>query len=610
MRFERIRKFVGQMHRYLTSIAALLRGMFVFRPRKMIELMALSIAGTSLQAFSLGTTFLILRHLDNHLFFNIKKVIPFLHFKVHATLMLAGVMAVLGVAVYLLYRAERSAVELSSTFANSCGAAMLERFSTVANRISNLTVNPRTGAPISLSGELSNQSGKLELASRRLLKSPVGFFQVLYGMGFLLYLEPWLTMILAVVSIPLLIPLKRLTVAVRIAERLRIDSYKGKSSDVSGLVEASGRFPVIPGHTDSRIEEIFEGTGFAAANHHRCERLVALAGSRAVATAAMVITGLTAMIYFWMFYSGQKEQVALIVVYFGALRMAVMSGRKMVARISGFARFYEPVQEFLGDEIDVARHKETTGVLRGSGIMGPDMTQESRPEIRVDGNGPFSVAGVFPLLPVNRYAATYFLPSLNGRRRAASAARMTLVVEDPAPDPSLTWREFLRIDPERDLDWIKSELERCCRVLNPAIILERLDEHLPGEGTGDEMPQQERIEAVLLKAMFSGAPLVVVREEALSVLGQEAVAHWKEVLSDRLLLFYYRYERQQIGRWGERYAVLVGLNPSKEFGIAPIEWVSENPDPVMNFLTGRTDVGDKPWEEFEWDDDDDDDDDD
>jgi ABC-type multidrug transport system fused ATPase/permease subunit len=603
----RVGYFFQQMRNYLSSIASFIKQLYLYSPKMMIKLLALSIAGTSLQGFSLGTTFFILKHMDSHLLVKIPKLHVIYPYKVHASLLLTGVLLLLGAAVYIIYLTEKTCIEYSKGFATRSAGKMFERFPSVTSRLRDPSIHPKTGIPSALSSEISSQSMKLDMASRRLLKSPLAFFQLLYGIGFLLYLEPWLTFILALISLPLLIPLRHLTVSVRRFERLRRDASKGKGGEVASLAEESSKLLYGPEKFNEDFQKKFEDSGVAASTKYRAARRLAVAGSRAVATAAMVFNGIATMIYFWLFYDGQKEQVALIVVYFGALRMSIMSGRQLIARLSNFARFYSKVQAFIADEGMAALLKEMPATPRVPGIEGTDLAGTGEETIMVEGKGPFAVIGPFPFKVVNRYAPALALKSMNARKNSAVIAHMGVIIDDLGFDLKTTWRELLGVEAEDPA--LPEKLHPFCNALDPDELAEILDVFVEESAAKDGAQKAMMIEALFLRAYFSNAPFIAIKESALLELGEEAANSWIQLLNDRLLYIYHQYDGQVIGKWGEEYAALVGRDAKRLIGVAPVAWVNENQDKVRELLEKGPDAADANDDELEWDDDDDDDDD-
>jgi hypothetical protein len=599
----RIRSFIGQLKRYIASVATLLKDLFRFDPVLMVKVLVLSVAGTTLQGFVLGSTFYILRQLDNGMYFEVGRIFSGVDGKIHCALLLAIVLAFVGVAALLLYKSDKSAFHLSRSYANSCGAALIQRFPVVAQRIENPAVHPKTGMPIALSSELRTQSGRLEIGVRMLLKSPTAFFQVIYGGGFLLYLEPVLTLFLLVVIGPILIPLNKLIRNVKYAEKRRIDASRNMRNDLESLMHGSGRLPLGPNAVASEIQRIFDASAFAEANHYRYTRVVSAAGAQAFATSVLMVAGIVSMLYFWLFYSNEGLPIALIVVYFGALRMAAMSGRQVVARLAAFGRFYEQVQKLHVDRRQTAQQKEVSGKPPIIGITGPDLMQGCADELTIKGYGPFALIGTFPLFPINRYTVAAVLPDMNNRRRSAVVSQMMVVHENPTLNLEATWHELLGINASQDERAVSEKLNAACSVLDAHEVFQSLNESLSIRHKNATWSQPEAVEAMLLHAYFIGSPVVVAREEALEQIGIGAVKHWRRVLSDRLLFVYYQYEGQELGRWGEQYVALVDSSAREDIGVASVEWANANSRLILDALKGDEVYGEQSTEDAVWDDD-------
>ena len=596
--------FFNQLKNYLISIAKVFRGVYFCNPKLMIKIIGFIIIGTSLQGFCLGATFIILRRIDNQLFFELPNIYPLPAGKVHAAILLSGVLLLLGIAVFLLYIAEKEANKLSGVFAKTCNQKLILHFPTINDRLTDASIHAGTGIPTRLSGALKQQSLRLELASNLILKSPLNVFQLLLGVSYLLYLEPILTVILAVLSFPLAIPLKRFTLTVREAERLRREASKTNLNDFAAVIDESNQLLSPSKNSDNHVLKCFDISGFSLVSNYRVARRIAVAASKAVATTALIITGIASMLYFWLLYAGSESLIALIVVYFGAMRMSVMSGRQLASRMSSFARFYEQVSGFISDESIVSSLEKGLSAPRVRGIYGYDIADEGGKEIKVQGFGPFAVAGLFPLMAINSYAMAVPLKNMTRKKRAALMSDMVIANPDVDLDIDITWRDFLGIVSE--IESIADSLEKCCCVFDPSKILRDLDITLRETRQSMVWLMKEKIEAMLLRAYYCEAPLIVMPERAFAELDDHAAAHWKKVLSNRLVFVYYQYEQQTLGRWGEEYIALVGCDAKKPSGVVPVKWANTHPDRLMEFFRDRSgrkfaDEG----KEFQFDDDDD-----
>ena len=603
-RLEKCRIFFNQLKNYLISIAKVFKGVYYCDPKRLIKIIANTIIGTSLQGFCLGATLIILRRMDNQLLFELPKIYPLPVGKAHATILLSGVLLLLGIAVFLLYLAEKDANKLSGAFAKKCNQKLILNFPTIKNRWIDASIHAGIGLPNKLSGELATQSLKLELASNRILKSPPNVLQLLLGAGYLLYLEPTLTIILAVLAFPLTIPLRRFTLKVREAERLKREAKKTKNNDFAALVDINNQLLVPSEGSKNHFLKSFNISSFSLVSNHRIARRIAVAASRAVATTALIITGIASMLYFWLLYTGSESLIALIVVYFGSMRMAVMSGRQLASRMSSFARFYEEVLGYISDESILSSLKKGVSAPRVRGVYGYDIANEGGKDVIVKGFGPFAVAGQFSLMAINRYAMALPLKNMTRDKSAALMSEMVIASQDVDLEIDITWRHFLGIDSETES--IADSLEKFCCVLDPAKIQQDLDITLRETKQSMIWLEKETIEAMLLRAYFREAPLIVIPEKAFAELDVRTTARWKKALSNRLVFVYYQYKQQTLGRWGEEYIALVGCDAKRPSGIVPVEWANNHSDMVLKFFQDRNGKGPADdGTELQWDDDDD-----
>ena len=225
----------------MAGITVLLKDLFAFSPVSVIKVLGFSTLGTSLQAMALGATFFILRHLKNGLHINVSKLVPLIDVKVHVTILFVGVLMLLGLAVLLLYLAERAAFQLSRRYADNCTMELVDTFAVIASAKKNPVISSRNGLPVTFAPELKKRGMILEIAVRNLIRAPQSFLQLMYATGFLLFLEPRLTIVLLVVVVPLLIPLNRLTRTMKNAEKKRQEVMADMRADAERLARESGR---------------------------------------------------------------------------------------------------------------------------------------------------------------------------------------------------------------------------------------------------------------------------------------------------------------------------------------------------------------------------------
>lgn len=594
-------QLVTQLRNYISVTITLLKDIFQFKRSLMIQVLAFSVVGTSLQALGLGATFFILKHLDADYHVAIWKILPFIKVSMHIIPLFAGVMILIGIAAFSLYKAETLGFKLARDYVNHVGSLMVELFPLIVHRLSNQAIHPKTGVPMGFLPELK-RLGRLEIGVRIIIRVPTFSFQVLYGLIFLMYLEPSLIMILLIAVTPLLAPLRRMAWVVKESEKERALSLSSQSDAIKNLIDEDGRYLLVPGCND-RDQKRPIASAFAVPNQLRYKRLVAQAGSKAIGSIALIITCTICVFYFWLFYSWGKTTIALVVTYLAALRMTVTSGRQFVVQMAGFARFYEQVLKFFEDMAKTVSHKASADLSQRLEVAGQDLaTDDGNNQLIIEDGGPYAVIGTFPLSMVNRYVLSVMFSKLNKRKRVAVVSRMAIIHEDPKLDMDLSWRTFLGADPTVSRNIIIEEtLMSCCHFLNAKEIGINFDKPMKNIFKNRELVPQEKIEIVLLRIYFMPVKVVVFREQALVLMGDGAVGHWARVLADRTVLIYYHYCGQQLGRWGERYMVLVNGNAEEPCGVASVEWGNEHPDKVSHALRGYF-VDEDMEDEFDMDD--------
>ena len=594
--------FFIQLKNFTGSIVALLKDLFVFRPMGMLTILALSSLGTTLQAASLGAAFFTLRHLENGLYINTAKVIPFWDIKVHAAVLLIGILVMLGTAVGALYWSDMLTFRLSKAYSNRCSLELMRVFPSAVFRMKTAVVHPNSGWPLALSSELKRQGLLLELASRTLVRTPQSLFQILYGLGFLLFLEPKLTLILFTIALPLLVPFNKLTQGIKEAERRRNQAFSNPGFSVERLALEGSRLPTGLAAAGRRYQSLFDATAFAMASHYRYKRLVGQAGARGIAGSMLIIAGIVCMVYFWLFFRHRELPLALIVVYFGALRMTSTSGRQLVARVAAYARFYERVHEFFKDQEKGDTQENDVELSRSFGVKGlnPD-----RPdcEVVIRGTGPFAAVGTFPLSPLNRYLMAFVLPNTNHRKRKRIIASTIVVPEAPDLDLNVTWRDFLGITEMEGAQSLEKRLASCCRILDSAGIVADIDKPI---NRTHQFSTAEAIEAMLLRIYFQETPIVVVQEAALAHLGPEVVSYWQKLLSKQLVFIYYQSDKAEYGCWGETHAVLIRNDIAVPGWVTTVAWIKANPGWVKENLRGTIKGEQDVVDVLNWDDEEDD----
>ncbi len=581
-----MKSIILQLQRYLTTIAVMLKDMFRFKPGLVIKVLVYSLVGTTLQAFALGSVFFILRHMDDSLYINVNKLLPvtWISFEIHSIILIACVLLILGIAFIFIYLSDKAVARVASSYGAYGALNSFDRIPLVIQRFDNQSINEKTGIPMALSSDFRTLSSQIGIGGKTLLMTLSAVLNVLYGSIFLIFLEPRLTLILLIICIPFLIPLNRFSRTVKRVARLRKQASTDINSKIEVLSNKMGSCPLSPSQTRHVLNESFERSGSFAGHYYWNKRWTAQAGARAVVPIALVVAGLVSMLYFWQFYMHKTNSLAVIVTYFGALRMSMMSLRQITAKFAAFARFYENIYGFIADKGKVEQLKNQPVKLFELKIGAPDLLLKNEDIIVLDGKGPFAVAGAFPVLPVNRYAITAVFHNLKKGKREKLVSQMIILNENSDLDFDLSWNTFLKIPRTQNIDLIIKKLRDCCFFLEYQKIVSSLDKPLKNYWKDNNCTQKELIEALLLRVYFLSIPAFVISETVLPCLGKDAFEHWKQILHDRMFLIYYQYNKQQIGVWGEKYLALVSSDGKNSLGIAPVQWINKNKNSVIDIL--------------------------
>ncbi len=479
MNIEKFRVLYTQLKNYSAVIISLFKDLYRFSPWLMMKILAVSYAGTTLQAFALGSIFFTLKHIDAAFYLHINKTILSLslNFSVHMMILLSGVFVLFSIAILLIYFADRMIYSLVYLYATQCSRELFNYFPLIVQREKNPALNPSTGIPIAFVPKLKMQNVKLMMSGKILLKTPLTFFNLLYGLIFLLYLEPKLTLLLLAIIVPFIFPFNRLALKVRESEKGKKDAMKSQRQAISTIARTFSRCPVYFNYGTSKKKEV-KSTGLGANAYIRYKRLSALSGSQAIGSIALVVTGMVGMLYFWQFYMGQKGILALLVVYFGALRVVVMSIRGLTTKVVAFAKFYEIVSEFFNDRNRAFKNAEKTSFPKNLCITGPDLTIDDEIKTVKSSIKFVAVAGIFPLFSINRYVLPNMLQDMNEIKRSVITSKISIVDEDPDLELDLDWYSFLSIKDKNNFGELQNRITRCCFFIDNVKIFQNMDQSM------------------------------------------------------------------------------------------------------------------------------------
>lgn len=591
----RLQLFLAQLNRFSTAFSLFVRDVARFNRGLLAKTVAYSVGGTTLQAFSLVAVLYGIRQMERTYGSGEQFLIEVQGVAFSPLVLLTLVVVFLLASVFLLYEAERATAELSVRYADRRTAELIGRFPVVAGRLGGATVHSRTGVPTSLGSELRRHSRNLELAARTLFRSPIAFFQLLYGMVFLLYLEPVLTVLLVVAILPLTVPLNRFTRQVKDSERQRRAAGASAGEDVAAVVRATedvGARPEIP---ESFYRDAYWQSAFVRVNRFIYDRVVAQSRAKAIANIGLTVTVVIAGFYFLGLYGPAELSIANVLTFFVGLRLTAVGGRQVVSRVARFARFYETVRDSLscrdrGDAVGPAG-------VQPIRVRATDLASGEVRQVRARAGTPLAVIGGFPLHPLGLAVLGEVLRST--ARGTAPVGEVVFIPAIPSLDRTQRWRDILALPASMMPEEFADRAGPLCESLDVAAIAGCLDASLDACEVQCPRSQAAAVEVVLLAALFAGSGVVVLTEEACHAIRWEGLGRWTAALQDRALVVYYRYAGQPLGMMGEKDVVLIGPDGGLA-AVTDVAWANHHREECREAL-GRV-KGALAWEEPDEDD--------
>jgi ABC-type multidrug transport system fused ATPase/permease subunit len=504
------------------------------RPGLLARLIVLSVVGTTLQAGALVGLFAALQHMGEGMTVDLGALLGW-GGEVSAYAVFGGLAVLMGAGAWVVMLAERTAFVLSMEHANASGAAMLAEADRTAEPTDLWSIDDETGVASAPIKRAKSRTTTLERGVRLMVGSPLPTLTFVWSAGFLIWLEPWLTLIVTALVLPVLLPVRRIALSVKDLEAQRREAVRGFTDEVEATLaggdEADGAGEA--GGLTSRLR-----LSMARLTRHRQLRLRAEVTNKFYGIAALGVGILGAMVYFRYGYGAEAFPVATLVAYFAALQVTVMSGRQLVSRVTRFARFYRQVRKYREDRGTAWREVDPAGVRLPGVIKGPAaerfyvkgdrlveagvaecVAEDASAWRRVkQGDGPVAFVGTFVLTGLNRFAVVTAFDLAS--KKFADAIATTAVIDG---ESAATVTESMR---------------RCER---------------------------------------RGHRVVVATTRAVEAVGREAWSAWAAGRSEgRWVGVYHRLDERSAGRYGERWAVVLGAGRGGGPAIAAAEWAASH----------------------------------
>lgn len=533
------RRFRRQFQRFVFTLAGCVREAGRYNPWQLAYAVGAALLGTGLQALSLGGVLTVARSYEGALRSGTQPVVELPYFlpAVPSAYAFVGVVVLLTLSILVLYEAQRATYALSFHFGNQRAADLVTEFPLVAECTAGPAVDVATGTPLALRGEMSQRTMRLSRAARTLLGGAMALMQFLYGVAFLLYIQPILTVLLSLFVLPIMIPVRRFTRAVNDAEKSRRGLAGTAGADMAALMnEAAGRLPRARAHRRA-LDRRFRQTGIARSSLLVLDRLVNIARSKYAAMGGLALMLAGSIAFFFGIYGAANVSIASVVVYFIALRVAAMSGRQLTSRSARFARFYEPVRHFLHLQEHLRSRAFPVGTALQVSAPRADAAESDR--VVLQRGVPVALAGLFPVSPVNLHLLAMFGEPEGRASRGDIAAGMVYAPADPVVEPGVTWRDWLPAQATTDFARLFGEARAQLPAgAAPAADVDPdapIEPPAPGADGGAAMT-----ELGLLAAWSSAAALVVLPAEGLARLPDDRRREWLHAFADRYVVVYSR----------------------------------------------------------------------
>jgi len=577
---EYVRRFRRQFQRFGFALTGCIADVWRFERRLPVYAVISAALGTGLQGLALAGVLVVTRSYETSLREgDVGSVAVAGLPAIPGYAAFLGIVALLTLSALALYEAERAIYTLSIRHGDKSASSLLREYPLLVTGDETLRVDRETGVPEGLASRMRERCTFISRAGRTLFGGGMALLQCLYGIGFLLYLAPGLSLLLGAVTFPLLAPLRHVTRQVNLAEKNRRQMPRRSQEDAAALVEATKQWPLSTDSTLSRrLWERFAVTGMARSNQYILARFVGIARSKALANILLTLTIALSIGYFFGYQGASQVSIASVVVYFAALRVAASSGKELSSRATRFARFYEPVRRTMLERRYVeARYLPDSVTLA---LSAPELDDTGRRRLQLALGEPVALVGAFPLVPVNTYLLAVFQDADHRLDRGDIVAGMAYIPPDPEIPHDMRWRDWLTARPRagyQDLPNAAGDVWPIDGVTSP----DAAGQQPLGSGSG--LGQGARIDLALLRAWLANARLIVVPKAAIEALGKARWAAWTRLLSDRLILTYYQLPDETPGIGGETDAVLIDLQ-SRVVGLSHPQWLTAHQEQALRLV--------------------------
>lgn len=573
--------FVKQTTRFAGALSGLMRDIFSFDRKLVSKQVFFAILGPTIQAAALGLVLFLARDFGADGNFESIVLKPLGGIVVDTSIALTFILLLLCLSIFLLYEAERLIAYISSQYANKRAAEFIIYYPLISHRYNPVFFDNDQLVSADLVNKVKEHAGILFIAARIILRLPTAVLYTIYGSAFLLYLEPLLTLILVVFTLPLLIPLRHFTRDITYHEREKSRIGSQTRSDLSSIISDARNIADMSTDLVNQILDRCSQSALAETNKMNMMRRVNIARSKAIANTALAIAVGISAFYFFVFSDPSDLSITNIVVFFISLRLASMGGKKATSSIARFAMFYNRAHSYLFErEYAGSRNFRPDSNLVVSAM---NLEYSTYDEKIITPGKPLAIIGSGKISVINKNKVAVFEDKTGSMDRGDIISGIYLIPEDPVIQTNTTWREFLWLSKEYEYDEFINKAESVCYEIDIRSLCHKLDDPVSINVSDSTFTLSQRVELLLLRFYFSNNPIIVLSASLVSKLDSDLIKSWITILHKRIICIYYIFDSASpfycLGETG----VLIN-SAGNVIGMASTDYFKNNPERIVELI--------------------------
>jgi hypothetical protein len=486
-----------------------------------------------------------------------------------------GIALALALSAGLMYLSRTRALELRRRYELFCSKRAIDLFGT-ARRVA-----PVEGQKVADDRTIMRIARMDSLYAGRVLfnlvRGIVPSITLVVILGVLMYLRPWLTLVLLAVmalSAGFLYGVSRRGArAMRLREASSAEASKEYRRAINWLRGADFPRPSDPDWVATSVTANKQTTRFMSA---RITRLRVLEESRLISNLVTAVAFFAILGTFGTQIITSGEGFGVMIVYLVALRKGMTSFREVNNTLSGINRFYPHMwrylmfvkasESLLGDE---APPRPSTMRLKLTRVGLPGTLSDWE----LDSTGRI---GLFAPVSVSRYTLALLVDSLLGGERSPGARYVlgssAFATPDYEPLARQTFRESVGLPPDWDKDRLMRELDGLGMHATDIDDVPALDDPCIDD-RWRRIGANVRFTLAVLSARRPGVEWIFLDENGLLAMTHEQRSTLLDGLRDRTVVIVYHHSGSQPGAYGEQFVAVV--DGQDLIGLGEVQWFIE-----------------------------------